>query len=37
MGTIIIFKLERIPVFLKTRFNQWLFGFRREIERVFKD
>ncbi|MGG6440155.1 transposase, partial [Saccharococcus caldoxylosilyticus] len=23
-----------LPVFLKTRFGQWLFGLRREIERV---
>jgi hypothetical protein len=29
---------ERVlPVFLKTRFGQWLFGLRREIERVFNE
>ncbi|WP_459167198.1 transposase, partial [Parageobacillus thermoglucosidasius] len=26
-----------LPVFLKTRFGQWLFGLRREIERVFNE
>ena len=26
-----------LPVFLKTRFDQWLFGLRREIERVFNE
>jgi hypothetical protein len=26
-----------LPVFLKTRFGQWLFGLLREMERVFND
>jgi hypothetical protein len=26
-----------LPVFLKTRFGQWLFGLRREMERVFNE
>jgi Transposase DDE domain len=26
-----------LSVFLKTRFGQWLFGLRREIERVFNE
>jgi hypothetical protein len=26
-----------LPVFLKTRFGQWLFGFRCEMERVFNE
>jgi hypothetical protein len=26
-----------LPVFLKTRFGQWLFGLPCEIERVFND
>jgi hypothetical protein len=26
-----------LPVFLKTRFDQWLFGLRREIERIFNE
>jgi hypothetical protein len=26
-----------LPVFLKTRFGQWLFGLRRGIERVFNE
>jgi hypothetical protein len=26
-----------LPVFLKTRFGQWVFGLRREIERVFNE
>jgi len=26
-----------LPVFLKTRFGQWLFGLRPEIERVFNE
>jgi hypothetical protein len=26
-----------LPIFLKTRFDRWLFGLRLEIERVFSE